>query len=377
MDPKALENYLFYLEKSENDFKGIITFENSKNKGQKNKTKIKIIIFILKCLFDYLIFQTLRLLGIFKKKSFIYTALNFCYLKNGVLKDRIHEPLQLQNYIYINQSKEIYIHKINNKRVYNFGGLVKIVALFMNQKTKKMGYFKAYQCVNNSLFWRTKYRKIYFMWFYDLNSLSISFSKYRQYLEIIEIQHGSIINYPPYSHPAPVQLIDTIYVKNKQTIEYLKNHFCKNFECNYKLIPQSTKEKIPSEKFKILYASTIEFNGLHPIFKNYLNEIDQQVDDVYIRLHPREKHKKELFVRELLKYNISFQFDESDNWIESINYQKLIVISPWSSTIEDAYDNDNLSIIIDEVGKKRFNHLIDYKKCYFSQNIKETIKSFA
>ena len=52
----------------------------------------------------------------------------------------------------------------------------------------------------------------------------------------------------------------------------------------------------------------------------------------------------------------------------------LIVISPWSSTLEDAYDNNFVAITIDKVGKKRYSHLINNKNFFFSDNIYETIK---
>ena len=93
--------------------------------------------------------------------------------------------------------------------------------------------------------------------------------------------------------------------------------------------------------------------------------------DIYlkIRLHPREKDKRVLFKDQMKGYNIKYDFDDSENWLVSNDISNLIVVSPWSSTIEDAYDNGFQTIIIDKVGKKRYSHLIDNKICFFSQDL--------
>lgn len=52
----------------------------------------------------------------------------------------------------------------------------------------------------------------------------------------------------------------------------------------------------------------------------------------------------------------------------------MIVISPWSSTLEDAYDNGFVAITIDKVGKERFRHLIDNLRFYYSDDLTSTLK---
>ena len=119
----------------------------------------------------------------------------------------------------------------------------------------------------------------------------------------------------------------------------------------------------------LLYASTLEFNGLHPVFKDFLRRNTNKELHVIIRLHPREMDKKDLFSQELSEYRIKYEFDNSKNWLEGNNIKNLIVISPWSSIIEEAVDNEFTSIIIDKVGKHRYGSLIDNKNCFYSEDL--------
>ena len=45
-----------------------------------------------------------------------------------------------------------------------------------------------------------------------------------------------------------------------------------------------------------------------------------------------------------------------------------------SSTLEDAYDNGFVAITIDPVGRKRFQHLIDESRFFFSDDLATTIE---
>ncbi|HAW08139.1 MAG TPA: hypothetical protein DCW42_03070, partial [Bacteroidetes bacterium] len=73
------------------------------------------------------------------------------------------------------------------------------------------------------------------------------------------------------------------------------------------------------------------------------------------------------------KFHIKYTFDDSENWLVGNPIKNLIVISPWSSSIEDSYDNGFITIIIDPVGKERYKHLIDNKRCFYSDNIFKTL----
>lgn len=367
-----IENYVNQLEKEELHF---LQNTNTANSYQP-KNNFKKAIFIFHCLLDFFCLHFYLNFKKYKSKKIIYTAYNFCNMVNGELEDRIVKPLFTDNILFINQSKEIYLKKINNQKVYNIGGITKILKFLYSSENVKMKYFKSYQLINDSIFSRFLKKDIYLLWFYDLNSLSIIFSKHRQKLHLIEVQHGSIINYPPYKKPAPVKIIDTFYVKNQLTIDYLKNHLCKNFECNYNLIPYPENTKVFKEGIHILYASTVDFNGLHPVFIRFLESKKKENLNLQLRLHPRERtpDKKLMFEKKMLELNVKYTFDENENWLESNIIKNLIVISPWSSTIEDAFDNNYKTIIIDPIGKERFKHIIDNVNCFYSDDIEKTIK---
>ena len=123
----------------------------------------------------------------------------------------------------------------------------------------------------------------------------------------------------------------------------------------------------------VLYASTIEFNGLHPVFREFLSQNRDENLHVIVRLHPRERDKEDLFRELLSQYNVNYEFDQSKNWLEGNKIKNLIVISPWSSTIEDSCDNGFITIVIDPVGKERYAHLIDAERCFFSGDLRMTI----
>ena len=50
------------------------------------------------------------------------------------------------------------------------------------------------------------------------------------------------------------------------------------------------------------------------------------------------------------------------------------MITPWSSVVEEAYDNDIVTVIIDPFGKERFHDLIDNRLCYYSTDLNKTLK---
>lgn len=372
-----IENYIDQLEQAERDF--LNSDFTNQSSTFRSVNILDRFIFIVRCLIDFCLLHLSLCFKKYKSKKIVYTAYNFCNIVNGSLEDRILKPLFTEDILFINQSKEIYISRINNSKVFNLGGLSVILSSFFIHDTSKMKYLRAYKYINNTIFKRFSKKDIYLLWFYDLNSLSIVFSKYRQRLHLIEVQHGSIINYPPYTKPAPVKAIDTFYVKNQQTIDYLRSHFCKNIDCNYHLIPYPKNNKVFTDGTHILYASTVDFSGLHPVFIKFLE--NNKVNDLHIqiRLHPRERtiEKKEMFAKEMTKFQVDFSFDETENWLESNKIENLIVVSPWSSTIEDAVDNGYKTVILDTIGKERFKYLIDDKNCFYSDSLEETVSLIA
>jgi hypothetical protein len=352
----------------------IAEFENSNvisNTSAKKSSKRSSLNFYLYSILD-LFLLILKLIRIqFNKNSYslIYTQVNLCAFENNQYKDRLLNNIAIGNPIYINQGKEKIIKNIDGKTTYNIGGVVYLISRFIN-KPKKISLLKSYQIVNTILLFFYTKKNVYLLCHYDQNGLSIVFSKFRNKIKLIEVQHGGMINYPAYSKPSSIKIADTFYVRNTETINYLKSHLNVNFQnTEYHLIPYTKSKTIQSEGNHILYASTVEMKGFHPLFLSYLNSDKLMNVSITVRLHPREKDKKEVFEKELVNRNVKFSFDDTTNWLETNIVKNLIVVSPWSSVIEEAFDNGFKTIIIDELGKKRFDYLIDNKNVFFADSL--------
>lgn len=379
MNITTIERYINQLIEDETNFKNQSIIDKSNPKrttiSYSLKKFINLIKLVIVSIFDFsiLLIKTCFLKNSIKNKKIVFTAKNFCNLKNGKLVDRVVKPLFSEDIIFINSSKEYVLGSINNQKVYNIGGITKVLFYFLRGSDINLKYFRAYSIVNNCILRNLEDQYLYILWFYNLSSLSIIFSKYRKNFILCEVQHGSIINYPPYSKPSPVKIADIFYVKNEKTIDYLRKYLNKDFECEYRLIPYPKIERKSIPGIHILYASTVEFNGIHPVFQNFLESIKNKDINIIMRLHPREKDKKNFFKEQINKFHIKYTFDDSENWLVGNPIKNLIVISPWSSSIEDSYDNGFITIIIDPVGKERYKHLIDNKRCFYSDNIFKTL----
>lgn len=345
------------------------------NKGNFLAIKLKSFLFICHSFIDLVILKLHLLFPKYRNKKIVYTTPRFTSDINGRLEDRIFKFLFTQNIIYINHSQENRIKSISNQKVYNIGGVVKVIALFSKESNRTMKTFYAYQRVNKWILKGFNFKEVYFVLYYDLNSLSIILSDYRKCLKLIEVQHGSMINYFPYLKRAPLKIIDLFYVKNQPTIDFLKENVCQGYDCEYKLIPYpSPKRSIKPGKY-ILYASTVELNGIHPVFLEYLKQNESENLTVFIRLHPREKDKENYFKNQLKDIKATVLFDDSKDWLESNTIENVIVVSAWSSMIEDAADNGFKTVILEEFGKERFGYLIDDKNVIFAPDV-ETINIF-
>lgn len=382
MDLKEIEKYILELQTDELKFKNQdyqASYESTVRPGRDLLGNLRLVRYIFLSIVDYvLLYMLVRLnKNYIKEKKIVFTAKNFCTEENGVLEDRIVKPLFTLGIIFINQSKEIRLTRVNCQKVYNLGGLVKLIShLLFHEDTRLMRIFRSYRLINDSLMRHLNGSELYMLWFYDLNSLALIFSKYRSRIKLIEVQHGSIINYPPYVKPAPTRIADVFYVKNQPTIDYLKSHLCAIYPSEYKLIPYPKLDRKYVPGLHILYASTVEFNGLHPVFRDFLARNTDQTLHVIVRLHPREREKEAMFTEELSQYKIQFEFDHSKNWLAGQNIDNMIVISPWSSIIEEASDNGFQTIVIDEAGRIRYKHLIERSLCTYSGNLLETLKGY-
>lgn len=379
MNKKEIEKYIIQLQQEEEQFK-----TRSLQPAEPGKRRLpgfariwEVSHYFFLCLFDFIgLYYKIRFNTDFlKNKKIVYTARNFCTVSDGKYEDRIVRPLFTENIVFINQSKEYALKKINDQKVYNLGGVVKFLSRFYIKQSRLMKFFNAYSFVNNIVLRSlTNKQEVYMLWFYDLNCLSLVFSKHKNNVTLIEVQHGSIVNYPPYSKPAPVKIADIFYVKNEPTAQYLKDHLCLGYSSEYRLIPYPKGNRKYMPGIHLLYASTIEFNGLHPVFKDFLSKANFENMHVKIRLHPRERDKETVFDAQLKETGVKYEFDRSKNWLEAAEAENMIVISPWSSTLEDAYDNGFIAITIDPVGKERYAHLIDEEKFFYSENLVDKIK---
>ncbi|WP_026976485.1 hypothetical protein [Flavobacterium tegetincola] len=313
-----------------------------------------------------------------KKFNFVYTGEGICLKVDGVYRDRIVEPLHLSNLIYINRGRDTIIDWVNGVKVYNIGGLVKLFSFvykFLGKKNYNVYY--SYKIINKFILKFAKYPNVYSLLYYNLNGLSLVFSSCRKTFNLIEVQHGTIINFPAYAIHSEIKIADKFYVKNSKTIDYLKQHLNKNFpRIEYEILPYAQSNALHKDGKYILYASTVEFNGIHPVFSAYLQQVKQTENvTVFIRLHPREKSKIELFKIQVQSTKAKIIFDDSRNWLESNRIKNLIVVSPWSSVIEDAVDNNFRTIIIDKIGKERFAYLIDDRNVIFASNFLKLSKA--
>lgn len=379
-------DYIKYLWRKEEYFKSHLKNQTHRIVQRENHKKSRRVIqFISYCIIgfcDYFKLILFFLILKFSKKpkvDLVFITKNFCIEENGRFEFRIAKEIFETAPIIINYSKELYLNRIGGTKVYNIGFFVRFISILFTYNTDLISRnYLGYSRVNNSILrYNILIDKIYYYCFYDLNSISIIFSKFRNVLNLVEIQHGSMINYPPYSEPAPIKIADIFYVRNLATIEYLKSHINQNFVCEYRLLHYPEKAKVIKPGLSVLYASTLELNGFHPVFREFIkssNSANFGIINLSIRMHPREKGKEHLFVEDLEGCNVNYWFDNSDNWLNSNAIQNLIVVSPWSSIIEEACDNNFTCVIIDEIGRNRFDYLIDSYNCYYTGDLDRTLR---
>src|SRR5690606_26481628 len=145
---------------------------------------------------------------------------------------------------------------IDNYKVYNIGGVIKLVSFFYKKKNSSLKYLSAYSFLNNLILKNYKGKIVYLICYYDANGFSVVNSKYRNKFHLIEIQHGNMINYPPYIYVSDSKIADEFYVKNQGTIDYLKKHLNKNYpDILYQILPYPKQNTTVHKGIHILYAS--------------------------------------------------------------------------------------------------------------------------
>ncbi|MDO4729281.1 MAG: hypothetical protein Q4B43_09825 [Bacteroidota bacterium] len=349
--------------------------KNNKN-TYSNLKRTNHLYFLLRSFFDLLkLLYSLRFKPSSISSDLIYTMHNLCYVEqNGIYKERLLNNIKLINPIYINYGKEHIINNIDTFKVYNIGYLIKFINLFIKKENSKLTSLHSHSILNNLILKKFNGKNIYLLCHYDINGYSVIFSKHRKKFKIIEVQHGTIVNYPPYSTSTNKKLIDKFYVKNNRTIDFLKNNLNKNFyDVEYEVIKnQYNTTKYNNDFLNIMYISSIELNDYHPLFYELMQHISEYNLNIriLIRLHPRERNKKDLFESIISKYTPNFSFSESINWFDDLNSSNSFVLSPWSSIIEESIDNNINTIIIDKLGKEKFKYLSNSPFFHFTDNIK-------
>lgn len=347
---------------------------NSTDQGKAYSNYYKIYIAIR----DVFSLVAMLILNRSKKFNFIYTGEGLCHKVEGKYRDRILENIVRENVIYINRGRDTIINSVNDIRAYNIGGLVKLLSIGFSLSYKKpLNTYYAYKMVNDIILRFANNSNVYSLLYYNLNGLSLVMSKHRNKFKLIEVQHGAIINFPTYALSSVFKIADIFYVKNQGTVAYLKKHLNKNFtDVTYEILPYPKSKATFVEGKHLLYASTVELGGIHPVFLAYLKQLTPEDNvNVYIRLHPREKDKKEVFEKQLKDVKAIIVFDESKNWLEANLIKNLIIISPWSSVIEDAADNGYKAIVLEELGNIRFSYLIDDINVIFADNLEKILQS--
>ena len=310
-----------------------------------------------------------------RSRTLAFTQRSFCVEdETGGLQDRILKGIAPTNAVFINHSKDTPLSRIDGRRVFNVGGVVRVVAFVLDRTSAPRHlYLDAHRLVND-LFLRFTHRtEVLSPCFYDANGLSLVTSRYRSRFHLSEVQHGSIINFPPYRQPAPVPIANRFFVRNEHTAEYLRTHLCLHSSAEYQVIRRNGRSLQRKPGLHVLYASTIEVGGLHPVFLNFLNDPSFTAVQVCVRLHPRERAREPEFRRQLDASGRHYSIDESPDWLDAVTAENTIVVSPWSSILEEAADLGFAAITIDPVGRERYAHLIEGNSLLWSNSLTRTL----
>lgn len=320
----------------------------------------KSFIFKLSIVFRNLI-DLLKFLLKFKHSKIIFTTPNIISYEN-FFNERC-----LKNTSVLNYHTTKITNTFSGQKVYNIGFWSKIFNNKFLKRNRSSSTYKFYKLLLNFI----NYDEIFIPCYYDevtFNLISICNNK-----KITEIQHGSIINFFPYSRPSPIKLVDEIFVNNIQTKNYLEEHLYKDFKAKVILKKDINLDSVKYCNLKedmILYCSSVEVNGIHPVLYKYLQK--SNLFKLRIRMHPRETSKK-IFSDQLDSINIKYDFDKFNDWKDNLNNYNLIVVTPWSSIAEESTDLSIKTIIIDKIGRDRFKHLIDDNVCMYTNDLKKIL----
>ena len=213
----------------------------------------------------------LRLVVIVNKNN--YTTIAFIGPNLLNYEDFLNKN-EIKNCLFINYHTTKNMDALPIGRIYNLGILVGIFNRLVNGKRDYLKSVEIYNSYYNLFFNIFPVKYVYIPCFYDQMGLSLIFDKNRVRFQIIEVQHGGICNFFPYSLPASFKVSDKIYVNNTRTEEYLRLHLYKNIDVEIVQKENRIKKEnlTISSELLLLYCSSIEVNGIHDVMLCFLKE---------------------------------------------------------------------------------------------------------
>jgi hypothetical protein len=317
----------------------------------------------------------LRLNSIRKNKTSVYyTHTTFIRGSQNKFEDVLYKDvLSKENSIFVSYDRSNYYHKINDIKVYNLGIIVKVLQkLKVIKRTTGQINFNDWLFVNGIICRKLNGNEVYIPSYSNDTGLSLVFNKYRANFKLIEVQHTSVINYPPYSFISELKLADEFYYRDERSRIFLENNLFAKVPAILKpLETQLIKLQPATQRKEILYISSFEFSTLHPVFEEFLKGHPLKYY-IKVRLHPRQSSLEDQFNARLNELGCEFEIQKTKMWYDLIP-ENAIVVSGLSSVIEEAVKSNLKSVIIDPAGAKRFDYLIDNKLCFYSDNLAELL----
>ena len=94
------------------------------------KGKVKSLLFTFRSICDFVLLIILSVSPKHRRKRMVYSAVNFMSNNQGKFEDRFLRTLFRDDILYINTSKEVYFSYVGTNRVFNIGGIVKLINIF-------------------------------------------------------------------------------------------------------------------------------------------------------------------------------------------------------------------------------------------------------
>lgn len=311
-----------------------------------------------------------------KKVDLFYIHTSFIRKVDNEYIDVLFDKLINSNAIMINYDRYLSYARINNTKVYNLGIIVKMLQKtnLIKRETLQTNTHN-WLFLNNIICRNLNNNNIFIPAYSNEVGFSLVFNNFRNHFKLIEIQHGSVINYPPYAFVSNLKLVDVFYYKNDFSRKYLEEHLFLIHKARMILMPKVKVQFIPKTDFiELLYISSYEHTTLHPVMSSYLESIDISSVNFRLRLHPRQQNLENNFVFLLNKIGVRYELSHTKMWYDNLP-ENTYVISPLSSVIEEAIELGLKAVVIDETGFKRYKPIIDNVKCFYTNNLEEFFKS--